>query len=104
MYLHLLSTFWMLIANLKTCNSKHAILGSFEAIESRGQALAKFLTSFLQEYELKKKIFAFVKDEGSNIEENNYIQSNCDVCVQYKKYFKVHILDMHFPRLINMHY
>jgi hypothetical protein len=43
------------------------IIGLFETIETSGQALAKSLIELLDKYGLRKKIIAFVKDEGSNL-------------------------------------
>jgi hypothetical protein len=36
-------------------------------IETIGQALTRSLTKLLDKYGLKKKIIAYVKDEGSNL-------------------------------------
>ncbi len=38
----------------------------FEAIETINQALARSLTKLVDKYGLRKKIIAYVKDEGSN--------------------------------------
>ncbi len=38
----------------------------FEATQIIGQALAKSLKKLLDKYGLRKKIIAYVKDEGSN--------------------------------------
>jgi hypothetical protein len=43
------------------------IIGLFETIETSGQALAKSLIELLDKYGLRKKIIAFVKDEGSKL-------------------------------------
>ncbi len=43
------------------------IIGLFETIETTRQALAKKLTKLLDKYGLRKKIIAYVKDEGSNL-------------------------------------
>ncbi len=45
---------------------KHVIIGLFEAIETTSQALVRSLIELLDKYGLKKKIIAYVKDEGSN--------------------------------------
>jgi hypothetical protein len=39
----------------------------FEANEIIGQAMAKKLTKLLNQYDLRKKIVAYVKDEGANL-------------------------------------
>jgi hypothetical protein len=39
----------------------------FEATETIGQALANNLTNLLDQYGLRNKIIAYVKDEGSNL-------------------------------------
>jgi hypothetical protein len=46
---------------------KHIIVGLFEAMDTSDQALAKDLIELLRKYNLKKKIIAYVKDEGSNL-------------------------------------
>jgi hypothetical protein len=46
---------------------KHINLGLYELIDTIGQTLAKKLTNLLDSYALKRKIIAYVKDEGSNI-------------------------------------
>jgi hypothetical protein len=39
----------------------------FEASEIIGQAMARNLTKLLDQYDLKKKLIANVKDEGANL-------------------------------------
>jgi hypothetical protein len=41
-------------------------IGLFEAIKTTNQTLTKNLTKLLDQYQLSKKIIAYVKDEGSN--------------------------------------
>ncbi len=42
------------------------IIGLFIVRKTTRQALAKSLTELLDKYDLRKKIIAYVKDEGSN--------------------------------------
>jgi hypothetical protein len=56
----LVINFWAMIGNQ---NMWHW----FEAIQTTSQALAKNLTKLLKKYGLRKKIIAYVKDKGSNI-------------------------------------
>jgi hypothetical protein len=46
---------------------KHINLGLYEPIDTTGQTLAKKLTKLLDSYALRRKIIAYVKDEGSNL-------------------------------------
>jgi hypothetical protein len=46
----------------KTCT-----IGLFKVIETIGQTLVRSLTKLLDKYGLRKKIIAYVKDEGSNL-------------------------------------
>jgi hypothetical protein len=46
---------------------KHITLGLFKPIDISGQALAKNLIKLLDNYALRRKIIAYVKDEGSNL-------------------------------------
>jgi hypothetical protein len=46
---------------------KHITLGLFEPIDISGQTLAKNLTKLLDNYALKRKIIAYVNNEGSNL-------------------------------------
>jgi hypothetical protein len=46
---------------------KHVTIGLFEAIETTSQTLARNLTKLLDKYGLKRKIIAYAKDEGSNL-------------------------------------
>jgi hypothetical protein len=46
---------------------KHITFGLFEPIDTNGQTLVKKLTELLDNYALRKKIIAYVKDEGSNL-------------------------------------
>ncbi len=46
---------------------KHITLGLFELIDISGQTLANNLTKLLNIYELRRKIIAYVKDEGFNL-------------------------------------
>jgi len=43
------------------------IIGLLKAIETTWQALAKKLTKLLDKYGLRKRLVAYVKDEGSNL-------------------------------------
>jgi hypothetical protein len=46
---------------------KHIIINSFKAFETLGQTLARSLQNLLKQYGLTKKIFAYVNDEGANL-------------------------------------
>ncbi len=46
---------------------KQMTIGLFEIIETIGQNLATNLTKLLDQYGLRKKTIAYVKDEGSNL-------------------------------------
>jgi len=46
---------------------KQVTIGLFKAIKSTGQALANNLTKLFDQYGLKNKITAYVKNEGSNL-------------------------------------
>ncbi len=43
---------------------KHIAIGFFETFDTSGHALAKDLIDLLNKYDLRKKIIAYVKDEG----------------------------------------
>jgi hypothetical protein len=43
------------------------IINLFEATKTIGQTLARTLTKLLNKYGLRKKIIAYVKNEGSNL-------------------------------------
>jgi hypothetical protein len=43
---------------------KHVNIDLFEAIETTNQTLIRSLTKLLNKYGLKKKVIAYVKDEG----------------------------------------
>jgi hypothetical protein len=47
--------------------SKHIAIGLFGAINNFGQSLVKILIELFNKYELRKKITAYVKDEGFNL-------------------------------------
>jgi hypothetical protein len=54
----------------------------FEATKTIGQALAKNLSELLDSYNLRKKIFAYVKDEGVNLDAMTMALKtifNCDI-------------------------
>jgi len=46
---------------------KHITIGLFKAFDTFGHALAKDLIEFLDKYDLRKRIIAYVKNEGSNL-------------------------------------
>jgi hypothetical protein len=46
----------------------------FQAIETLGQALATNLTKLFDQYEMRKKNIAYVKDEGANLTTVNYFE------------------------------
>jgi hypothetical protein len=48
------------------CQPKHVTISLFETTKTTRQALAKSLTKLLEKYGLRKKIIAYVKDEGFN--------------------------------------
>jgi hypothetical protein len=45
----------------------HITFGLFEPTNTNGQTLANFLTKLLDNYALRRKIIAYVKDEGSTL-------------------------------------
>ncbi len=45
---------------------KHVTIGLFEVTKTIGQTLTRNLTKLLDKYGLRKKIIAYVKNEGSN--------------------------------------
>jgi hypothetical protein len=46
---------------------KHIVIGFFEAFDTFGHALAKDVVDLLNKYDLRKKMIAYVKDEGFNL-------------------------------------
>jgi hypothetical protein len=46
---------------------QHITIGLFEANETTRQAMARNLIKLLNQYDLRKKIVAYVKDEGTNL-------------------------------------
>jgi hypothetical protein len=46
---------------------QHITIGVFEANETIGQTMARNLIELLDQYNLRKKIVAYVKDEGANL-------------------------------------
>ncbi len=50
-----------------TWQPKQVTIGLFEAIETIGQTLVNNLTKLFDQYELRNKIIAYLKDEGSNL-------------------------------------
>jgi hypothetical protein len=46
---------------------QHMTIGLFEANESTRQVMEKKLIEFLSQYDLRKKIIEYVKDEGANL-------------------------------------
>ncbi len=46
---------------------KHVTIGLFDVTNNTGQTLVRSLTMLLDKYGLRKKIIAYVKDKGSNI-------------------------------------
>jgi hypothetical protein len=52
----------------------------FEAIEIINQALVRNLIKFLDEYKSRKIIFAYVKDEGSNMNAMTIILKFIMIC------------------------
>jgi hypothetical protein len=61
------------------------IFGLFEAIKTIGQTLANNLTKLLDQYRIKKKIIAYVKDEGSNL---------CNMTIALKSIVKCEVLGL----------
>jgi hypothetical protein len=53
----------------------------FKATKTNGQALARSITKLLDKYGLRKKIIAYIKDEGSNLNAMTiilYVVVNCE--------------------------
>jgi hypothetical protein len=46
---------------------KHVTIGLFEATKTNGQALVNNLTNLFDQYGLRNKTIAYVKNEGSNL-------------------------------------
>jgi hypothetical protein len=42
-------------------------IGLFEANDTTRQAIGRNLTELLDQYDLRKKVIAYVKDEGANL-------------------------------------
>jgi hypothetical protein len=87
-----------------TGNQNTSTLVFFEPIDTIRQILAKTLIELLDNYALKRKIIAYIKDEGSNlnimiINQNSII--NCGMLC-WRKVFKALVLGMHFPKFTNM--
>jgi len=78
---------------------KHLTIGLFQAIKTNGQALTNNLRKLLDQYGLKNKMIAYVKDEGSNLNTMTIVLKyvvNVKSLV-WMKAFKVLILVMFFP-------
>jgi hypothetical protein len=56
---------------------KHITLGLFEPTNTTRQTLAKKLTKLLDSYTLRRKIIAYVKDEGSNLNKITTLKIDC---------------------------
>jgi len=60
--------------------TKHITIGLFDGVQTLGQALIKKLQDLLEKYGLKKKIVAYVKDEGFNLERTIIVfKLNCEI-------------------------
>jgi hypothetical protein len=84
---------------------KHTNLGIFESIDITGQTLAKTLTKLLDNYALRIKIIAYVKDEGSNMNiMTTTLKSivSCDMLGLEEKLSRHFFLGMHFPKVTNI--
>ncbi len=78
-------------------------IGLFEAIETIGQALVVNLNNFLDSFRLRKKIIAFVQNEGANLNAMIQYYNHCDL--QYFKLeesFNGNYFRHFFPRHANM--
>jgi hypothetical protein len=79
-------------------------IGFLKATETISQILAKNLKELLDSYGLSKKIIAYVKDEGTNL---NFMTTtlksivNCEV-LSLEESFNGTCLVVHFPKLFNM--
>jgi hypothetical protein len=58
---------------------KHVTIGLFQAIKTNGQALTNNLTKLLDQYELRNKMIAYVKYEGSNLYTMTIAFVKCEV-------------------------
>jgi hypothetical protein len=79
------------------------VIGLFEAIETIGQALVVNLNNLLDSFRLKKKIIAFVQNEGANLNVMIQYYGHCDL--QYFKLeesFNGSYFRHFFPRHANM--
>jgi hypothetical protein len=62
--------------------TKHITIGLFDGVQTLGQALTRNLQDLLEKYRLRKKIVAYVKDEGFNLERTIIIFKlivNCEI-------------------------
>ncbi len=83
---------------------KQVTIGLFEATKITMQALANNLTKLFDQYGLRNKIIAFVKDEGSNLNTMTIALNfviKCEVLGLYES-FRVLVLAMFFPKHANM--
>ncbi len=76
----------------------------FEAIETTSQTLVRSLIKLLDKYGLRKKINAYVKDEGSNL---NAMIIKLKIVVNYEsiglnRAFRALVLGMPFQKHVNM--
>jgi hypothetical protein len=76
----------------------------FEPIDISGQILAKTLIELLDNYALRRKIIAYVKDEGSNLNTMITTLKSIIICdmLFWRKAFKAFVLVMHFLKLANI--
>jgi hypothetical protein len=59
--------FVALVVNFIGLQPKHVMIGLFEVIEIKCQAMAMKLRALLNRYGSKKKFLAYMKDEGVNL-------------------------------------
>jgi len=63
---HMMFLPWWSILN-ENCQPQHIIVGLFKTNETTSQALARNLTKVLNQYALRTKIIAYVKNESANL-------------------------------------
>jgi hypothetical protein len=83
---------------------KHIAIRLFETFDTFGHALARYLAKLLSKCDLREKIIAYVKDEGSNL---NIMTITLKSVVSYDglsltKHFKGNCFAMHSWRFVNM--
>jgi len=83
---------------------KQVTIGLFKAIETTRQALANNLTKLFDQYGLRNKIIAYVKNEGSNLNVMTIVLIfvvKCEV-LNLDESFQGYCFGLSFPKHVNM--